>query len=152
MIKNTYDCISRKRKLDEYNIKITKMSGYLSDYYIDKALETQDYSDISNFLTRYFSGRDTISVEYLVNKYKNYGLNEKVEDIDFDIDEWYNINYEYDFIKNENETSETTSMNIDEYVNYLIKKRQDEGNDDDDVELKSKEYIEFLIYKNRNKK
>ena len=42
-------------KHKEYEIKITKMAGYLSDYYIDRAIESDDFSDISSYLIDYFS-------------------------------------------------------------------------------------------------
>ena len=42
------------RKLKEYEIKITKMAGYLADYYLDRAIESEDFSIISSYLIDYF--------------------------------------------------------------------------------------------------
>ena len=42
------------RKFEEYEMKIIKMAGYLTDYYIDRAIESDDFSIISGFLIDYF--------------------------------------------------------------------------------------------------
>ena len=123
------------RKFKEYEIKITKMAGYLSDYYIDRAIETDDFSNISSYLIDYFSsgsiGR-SFDVKHLVSKYKEYELDEKIEDIDFDIDEWYKIDNEHSDIENlrtlSSEESHIIHMNEDEYVQYMIDKRKKELN------------------------
>jgi len=122
------------RKLKEYEMKIIKMAGYLSDYYIDRAIELDDFSTISSFLIDYFSGTigKTVDVGYLISKYKEYGLNDRIEDVDFDIDEWYKIKYEIennfssDISNTEDEYKLTESMTDDEYVSYLIEKRNSE--------------------------
>jgi hypothetical protein len=109
-------------KYREYEMKITKMAGYLSDYYIDRAIESDDYSDISAFLISYFSGYD---VGYLVSKYNEFGLNEKIEDIDFDMNEWYKAKYEADNnLKIEDDY--IRKMSEDEYLQYIIEKRKKE--------------------------
>jgi len=111
-------------KYREYEMKITKMAGYLSDYYIDRAIESDDYSDISAFLISYFSGYD---VGYLVSKYTEFGLNEKIEDIDFNMNEWYKAKYEAD--NNTTKIEEWKSiqnMSEEEYLQYMIEKRKNE--------------------------
>ena len=115
------------RKFHEYEMKIVKMAGYLGDYYIDRAIESDDFSIISGFLISYFSGPagKPFDVGYLVSKYKEYGLNEKAEDIDFNVDEWYKIRYEID--NPEPEISEweiTKDMTEEEYIKYMIEERR----------------------------
>ena len=117
--------IDLTRKIKEYEMKITRMAGYLSDYYIDRALETDDFSKISSFLIDYFSGYmgQPYDVGYLYRKYKEFGLNDKVEDIDFDIDEWYKIKYEIEKpIKTTDDS--TMSMSDEDYIKYMIEKRK----------------------------
>ncbi len=120
------------RKFKEYEIKITKMAGYLSDYYIDRAIESDDFSDISSYLIDYFSsgsiGR-SFDVNHLLFKYKEYGLDEKIEDIDFDINEWFKINDEYNNLRNlKSDDNHTIHMSEDEYIQYMIDKRKKELN------------------------
>jgi len=118
------------RKLREYEMKVIKMAGYLSDYYIDRAIESDDFSSISSYLISYFSDSvvgKSFDVGYLVTKYRDYGLNEKIEDVDFDIDEWYHIKYEIDRSSLIDSDSEfTIKMNEDEYLQYMIEKRKKE--------------------------
>lgn len=119
------------RKFKEYEMKIIKMAGYLTDYYIDRAMESEDFSEVSGFLIDYFSGPagKSFDVGYLVSKYREYGLNEKIEDIDFNIDDWYKIKYElskkdpYDV---DPEWSKVYKMPEDEYIQYMIEKRKKE--------------------------
>ena len=110
----------RLRKFKEYQMKITKMSGYLADYYIDRAIESDDYSDISSYLIDYFESYD---IGYLVSKYKEFGLNEKIEDFDFDISEWYKVRDSKEILSN---WSETKNMDEEEYIQYMIEKRKNE--------------------------
>jgi len=115
------------RKIREYEMKIIKMSGYLTDYYIDRAIESDDFSNISGFLIDYFSGTvgKPFDVGYLVSKYKEFGLNEKIEDMDFDVEEWYKIKYEVDRPETYNTESEfTIKMSEEEYIQYLIDNRK----------------------------
>lgn len=121
------------RKFEEYEMKIIKMAGYLTDYYIDNALETEDFSTISGFLIDYFSGTSgrPFDVGYLVSKYKEYGLNEKIEDMDFNVDEWYKVKYEKDSPLAK-ELEVTIKMTEDEYLQYMIEKRKSEKNNDED--------------------
>lgn len=126
---NIYE-FNRKRK--EYEMKITKMAGYLADYHIDRAMESDDYFTISSYLIDYFSGSEgkPFDVGYLVTKYKEYGLNEKIEDIDFSVDEWYKIKYEFEHIENNRELRltkeeiELADLKGEEYVQYLINQRK----------------------------
>ena len=118
--------IDLTRKIKEYEMKITRMAGYLSDYYIDRALETDDFSKISSFLIDYFSGYmgQPYDVGYLYRKYKEFGLNDKVEDIDFDIDEWYKIKYEIEKpIKTTDDS--TMSMSDEDYIKYMIETKKE---------------------------
>ena len=110
----------RLRKFKEYQMKITKMSGYLADYYIDRAIESDDYSDISSYLIDYFESYD---IGYLVSKYNEFGLNEKIEDFDFDISEWYKVRDSKEILSN---WSETKNMDEEEYIQYMIEKRKNE--------------------------
>ena len=116
--------LETSRKFKEYEMKIIKMAGHLTDYYIDRAIESDDYSDISAFLISYFSGYD---VGYLVSKYTEFGLNEKIEDIDFNMNEWYKAKYEAD--NNTTKIEEWKSiqnMSEEEYLQYMIEKRKNE--------------------------
>lgn len=113
-----------QRKLKEYEMKITKMSGYLSDYYIDRAIESDDFSSISSFLIDYFSGTlgSSFDVGYLISKYKEFELDKKIEDIDFNLEEWYKLKYEIKQqpILNINEPT----MSDEEYIKYLIEEKK----------------------------
>jgi hypothetical protein len=121
------------KKFQEYEMKIVKMAGHLSDYYIDRALESDDFSTISGFLIDYFSGPagKLFDVGYLVSKYKEYGLDEKIEDMDFNVDEWYKIKYEAEnhVIPLTDDESHVIEMNEDEYIQYMIEKRKKEINE-----------------------
>jgi len=108
-MKNSTEELKRHKiigKMKEYEIKITKMAGYLADYHIDRAIESDDFSDVSSFLIDYFSAGTvgkSFDVGYLYTKYKEYNLDEIIEDIDFDIIKWYKINEDFnsiDVIKN----------------------------------------------------
>ena len=118
-----------RRKFKEYEMKIIKMAGYLADYYIDRAIESDDFSNISSYLIDYFAGPagKTFDVGYLVSKYKEYGLNEKIEDMDFDIDEWYKIIYEIERPEPiDPERARLIEMTEEEYIQYMIEKRKKE--------------------------
>ena len=112
------------RKYKEFEMKITKMAGYLADHYIDDAIDVNDFTQISSFLIDYFSGTAGIpfDVGYLVSKYKEFGLDEKVED--FDVNEWYKIKYEVDHTPIQKEDETTSKMTDDEYIKYMIEKRK----------------------------
>ena len=103
------------------------MAGYLSDYYIDRAIETDDFSTISSFLIDYFSGTagKSFDVGYLVSKYEEFDLNKKIEDMAFNIDEWYKVKYEIDKPIDINEEEDLLkSMSDEEYIKYVIEKRK----------------------------
>lgn len=121
------DINKENRKYKEYEIKITKMAGYLADHYIDDAIDVNDFSQISSFLIDYFSGTAGIpfDVGYLVSKYKEFGLDEKAEDIDFDVNDWYKMKYEFEhtpFVKEHDE--DTDNMTDEEYIKHMIEKRR----------------------------
>jgi hypothetical protein len=113
----------KNRKYKEYEMKIIKMAGHLSDYAIDRAIETDDYSNISGFLIDYFSGPvgKPFDVGYLYSKYKEYELDEKIEDIDFDVDEWYKLKYESNIM---HEDEFVATLSDEEYTKYLVEKRK----------------------------
>lgn len=113
------------RKYKEYEIKIIKMAGYLTDYYIDRAIESDDFSTISSFLIDYFSGTagKSFDVGYLVSKYKEFDLHKKIEDMGFDVDEWYKVKYEMDKPDDDSENENLKHMSDEEYIKYLIEKR-----------------------------
>jgi len=119
-----------QRKFDEYEMKIIKMAGYLTDYYIDRSIESDDYSVISGFLIDYFSGSagKSFDVGYLVAKYREYELDRKIEDIDFDVNEWYKVKYEVDRprVNIDPEYDKIRRMTDEEYVEYMIEKRKKE--------------------------
>jgi hypothetical protein len=119
-----------ERKFKEYQMKIIKMAGYLSDYFIDRALESDDFSIISSLLISYFSGPagHPFDIGYLISKYKEYGL-DKVEDIDFDINEWYKMKYEIDINSSIKEDiyEITKEMTEEEYIQYMIEQRKKES-------------------------
>jgi uncharacterized protein YneR len=116
------------RKMREYEMKITKMAGHLSDYYIDRAIESEDFSTISSYLIEYFSSGSvgkSFDVGYLVSKYKEFGLNDKIEDIDFNINEWYKIKYDFDNNYVGSHMNEhVITMNDEDYIKYMIEKRK----------------------------
>lgn len=114
-----------ERKLNEYNIKITKMSGYLADYYIDRAIDTEDFSDISAFLISYFA--KNLDIGYLISKYKEFGLDKRAEDIDFNINDWYKLKYEQQ--KSNEELTASNYLSDEDYINYLIEKRKEVRDD-----------------------
>lgn len=117
-----------RRKYNEYNMKLYKMSGDLADYYIDRAIESDDYSDISGFLIDLFSGSKIFDIRYLITKYKEFGLNDKIEDVDFDIKEWFSIKNELDELtkKSISDFNHTVNMNEAEYIQYMIEKKKKE--------------------------
>ena len=120
------------RKFKELEIKIVKMAGYLTDYYIDQAIETDDFSIISSFLIDYFSGSagKPFEIGYLTSKFKEFKLDEKIEDIDFNINDWYRIKYENDNQYQTNNSENTINMSEEDYINYLIElRKKDKLND-----------------------
>jgi len=136
-MKKVNEVYESTRKFHEYEMKIIKMAGYVSDFYIDRALDTEDFSEISSFLIDYFSGSvgKSFDVGYLVSKYKEFGLDEKVEDLDFNVDEWYRIKYDVvrpefttDIPKDKKVNDTIDEMSDEEYLQYMIEKRK---NDDE---------------------
>lgn len=104
------------RKYNEYKIKITKIAGYLSDYQIDQAIESEDYSFISGALIDYFLSKD---VGYLLSRFKEFELDKKIEDIDFDIMEWYRVK---DAIHTPSKLPEKKDPQA--YIQELVEKRK----------------------------
>ena len=115
-------------KYNEYYMKICKMAGYLSDYYLDRAIESDDYSNISSFLIDLFSGNGSFDIGYLSLKYNEFGLNDIIEDMNFNINDWYKIKYEYDKLLSDNKTH-IVNMDDDDYIKYMIEKRKNEINE-----------------------
>jgi hypothetical protein len=127
-MKNMGKISALRSKYNEYSMKIYKMSGDLADYYIDRAIESEDYSNISGFLIDLFSGNRMFDIKYLIAKYKEFGLHEKIEDVYFDIEEWLNLKTELDNLihDSENESEHIVKMNEDEYIEYMIDKNKKE--------------------------
>lgn len=126
-MKNIEKISALRSKYNEYSMKLYKMSGDLADYYIDRAIELEDYSNISSFLIDLFSGNRMFDIKYLITKYKEFGLHEKIEDVYFDIEEWLNIKTELDNLKDsKNELEHTIKMNEEEYIQYMIDKKKKE--------------------------
>lgn len=111
------------RKFREYDMKVTKIAGHLADYYIDRAIESEDFSDISGFLIEKFYNSDII---YLLSKYKEFELDKKIEDIDINVEEWSRLKAGEDIISVDPEHLITSKMSDDEYIQYMIEKRKKE--------------------------
>lgn len=110
-----------------HNLKanISKICGYLSDYEIDKAIESDDFNFIGNTLIDYFETKD---IGYLLTKFKDSGLEEKIDDVDFSVEEWGKVQQE---IKEENrriseEWERIRKLDKDEYIQEMVKKRKTE--------------------------
>jgi len=112
-----------KKKFNNLKMNKLKICAYLADNEIDTAIEQDDFNFISNTLFDYFEGKD---IGYILTKFKESGLDGKVEDVDFDVEEWQKILQEIK--KEENNFKETLpDMAIkdkDEYINEMIKKRK----------------------------
>ncbi len=108
----------------QHNLKanISKICGYLSDYEIDKAIESDDFNFVGNTLIDYFEEKD---IGYLLTKFKDSGLEDVIDDVDFSIKEWNKIKNE---IKEEKGRLEKINPNMNlqknDYVQEMIKKRQ----------------------------
>ncbi len=109
------------KKLNTLNINKMKICGYLSDYEIDKAVESEEFNFISNTLIDYFETKD---IGYILNKFKESGLSNKIDDVDFDINEWTKtleeIKIEKERIVSEMPDSE---LGKDDYISEMVKKR-----------------------------
>jgi len=116
-----YDLIKRQHNL---NANISKICGYLSDYEIDKAIESNDFNFIGNTLTDYFESKD---IGYILTKFKESGLEEKIDDVDFSIDEWNKVQKETkdEYTKLEEENPDM-KLSKDDYIQEMIKKRKTE--------------------------
>jgi len=113
-----------QKKYNNQNVNRLKICGYLVDYEIDKAIETEDFNFIANTLIDYFEEKD---IGYLLTKFKDSGLEEKIDDVDFSIDEWNKVQ---DDIKAEKrrieEQNPNMNLNKDDYIQEMIKKRKSE--------------------------
>lgn len=116
-----------RKRFNNLNVNLQKICGYLADYHIDKAIETQDFAFIWNTIYDYFVDKDP---GYLLTKFDEYELKDKVEDVEFSLEEWFKVQEdlkkEYDKIRKE--LPDTNIRNKDEYINDLIIKRKF-GND-----------------------
>jgi len=122
-----------RRKYNEYKMKLTKMAGFLSDFYIDRAIESGDYSFISGVLIDYLlEGHH--GPDYLVQKYRECGLNQKVEDIDFDVQEWYKIKDALFSPDKQWKIKEGYDMTEDQLIETLVERRKIEGAKNDEGE------------------
>ena len=75
-MRKNINSLETDRKFREYDMKVTKIAGYLSDYYIDRAIESEDFSDVSGFLIEKFYNSDIV---YLLSKYKEFELDKQEE-------------------------------------------------------------------------
>lgn len=111
-----------QKRYNNLNMNRLKICGYLSDYEIDKSIETNDFNFIANTLFEYFEDKD---IGYLLTKFKDSGLKDVIDDVDFSIEEWNKIQEE---IKEEKEIldKQNPDMNLekDDYITEMIKKRQ----------------------------
>jgi len=114
-----------KKKYNNLNVNRLKICGYLSDYEIDKSIDNDDFNFIANTLINYFENKD---IGYLLTKFKESKLEEKIDDVDFSIEEWNKIQdeikEEIDKIKKEN--PDIKNLNKDDYIQEMIKKRKAE--------------------------
>ncbi len=113
-----------QKKYNNLHINLMKICGYLSDYEIDKAIESEDFNFIWNTMFDYFKSKDP---GYLLTKFEESGLKGKIEDdINFSLDEWFKVQ---DELKQEEQRlkDELPNQNIrgkDEYIMEMIKKRK----------------------------
>ena len=122
-MRKNINSLETDRKFREYDMKVTKIAGYLSDYYIDRAIESEDFSDVSGFLIEKFYNSDIV---YLLSKYKEFELDKKIEDIDINIEEWSRLKAGEGLIVKDSEYLKTVEMTEDEYISYMIEKRKKE--------------------------
>lgn len=107
------------KKQNKLNINKLKMCGYLSDYIIDKSLETEDFNFISNTLFDYFKDKD---IGYLLTKFDESGLKDKIDDnIELSLNEWNKIHEE---IKLERNNQTNVIKDKEDHLQELIKKRK----------------------------
>ena len=122
-MRKNINSLETDRKFREYDMKVTKIAGYLSDYYIDRAIESEDFSDVSGFLIEKFYNSDIV---YLLSKYKEFELDKKIEDIVINIEEWSRLKAGEGLIVKDSEYLKTVEMTEDEYISYMIEKRKKE--------------------------
>jgi len=111
-----------QKEYNRLNINKIKICGYLADYEIDKSIENNDFNFIANTLINYFETKD---VGYILTKFKESGLENKIDDVDLSIDEWNKVN---DEIKKEinkiKKNNPNMNLNKDDYINKMIQKRK----------------------------
>lgn len=105
------------KRLKALEVNRQKICGYLSDYEIDKAIETEDFNFIGNTLFDYFEEKD---IGYILNKFENSGLKDKVDDVDFSLDDWYKVQKDLKDIKNQS----NKDLPKNDYVSEMVEKRQ----------------------------
>lgn len=105
-----------QKKLKNLDINRQKICGYLSDYEIDKAIDSDDFSFIGNTLIDYFEEKD---IGYLLSKFEESGLKDKVDDVDFSLDEWYKVQKELKELEKHQDISK------DDYIRKMIEKRKE---------------------------
>ena len=117
-------------KYNQYKGNINKMCGYLSEYFVDKAIEEEDFSFIADALIDYFINMD---VGYIVSRYKDLGLDEKFENLDVDVEDWYDIKEEASNGENIPTIPNISERDQNTYIKEMIQKRRntDDGEDED---------------------
>lgn len=112
----TEEQISRQNRFNNLSMNLNKICGYLADFEIDKAIENEDFNFIWNTLYDYFNSKD---VGYLLTKFEQSGLKDRVEDVDFSLEEWFKIIEEIRADHNKG-----LNMDKDEYIMNMIKNRK----------------------------
>ena len=111
------------KKFSNLNINRLKICGYLADYEIDSAIDGNDFNFIANLLINYFDEKD---IGYLLTKFEESGLKDKVDDVDFSLEEWYKVQEELEE-EEKNFKENIPDIHIkdkDKYLKEMIKKRK----------------------------
>ena len=92
---------------------------YLSDE------QQKNFNFIGNTLIDYFETKD---IGYILTKFKDSGLEEKIDDVDFSVEEWNKVQQE---LKEENqkltkEIQRLRELDKDDYIQEMIKNRKTE--------------------------
>jgi len=142
------DNLESRRKYNEYKMKLIKMAGVLSDFYIDRAIESNDFSEIQGLLIEYFFEHSTWQ---LVQEYNDNELNKKVEDIDVNLGEWERLKYDIFNSSTKEFRSGTQQMNQDQYIEAMVEKRKELATQVDDTDSTVKLNKEKTPRRQKNK-
>jgi hypothetical protein len=113
-----------QKKFNLLSMNKSKICAHLSDNEIDKAIDSEDFNFIANTLYEYFEDKD---IGYILTKFKETGLEDKITDIDFSYEEWVKVQ---DDIKNEikqlSDKFPDKNLNKEDYIGEMIKNRKNE--------------------------